>query len=97
MRIRTLCAGLLLGAAALLATGAPAQAIPGSCTTSNSGTTYSSSCTSGTGEHRIAVWVKFLTSPTYNTFYGPWAPVGGTSTTQATCGCTVQATWIEKR
>ncbi|MGH8881815.1 MAG: hypothetical protein ACRD0P_31450 [Stackebrandtia sp.] len=97
MRIRSLCASVLLGAAVLLTTGSPAQAIPGGCTISNSGTTYSSNCTSGTGEHRIAVWVKFLTSATYHTFHGPWAPVGGTSTTQASCGCTVQSFWTEKR
>jgi hypothetical protein len=97
MRIRTLCTCVLLGATGLLATGSPAQAIPGDCTITNSGRTYSSLCTSGTGEHRIAVRVRFLTSPLTMDFLGEWAPVGGTSTVNASCGCNVEFAYTQKR
>ncbi|GAA4239783.1 hypothetical protein GCM10022254_61570 [Actinomadura meridiana] len=60
----------------------PASASPTQCSVSFNFSTASSTCLGGTGEHRI---VCFYTHhiPGVGTImgYGPWAPVGGTSST----------------
>lgn len=98
MRIRSFCAGLVLAAAATVLSTATAQAVPGNCTIGGSYPEVTSSCTSGTGEHRIVVKFRFL-DPTlgFTYFVGPWAPVGTISATRVAGGGSVAEKWIDKR
>ncbi|MFF3172266.1 hypothetical protein ACFVQ0_06560 [Streptomyces sp. NPDC057900] len=62
-----------------LATAPAAQATPGNCTVS-SGSSLSSLCTSGTGQHRIhAVLNPLDPRLPQRIVLGNWAPVGQTS------------------
>ena len=74
---------LALLAAATVVSAPGAQAAPTGCSiTSRSYFQVSSSCTSGTGEQRVAaqacsgIWGCTVTQ----NFFGPWVPAGGTST-----------------
>jgi hypothetical protein len=63
----------------MLATAPAAQAAPGNCTIS-SGSSLSSLCTSGTGQHRIhAVLNPLDPRLPQRIILGNWAPVGQTS------------------
>ncbi|WP_335936441.1 hypothetical protein [Streptomyces sp. PTD5-9] len=63
----------------MLATAPAAQAAPGNCTVS-SGSTLSSLCTTGTGQHRIhAVLNPLDPRLPQRIILGNWAPVGQTS------------------
>ncbi|MEU8505116.1 hypothetical protein AB0C40_10395 [Streptomyces brevispora] len=75
--------GVVAAAAAaagmMLATAPAAQAVPGDCTIS-SGSSLSSLCTSGTGQHRIhAVLNPLDPRLPQRIILGDWAPVGQAS------------------
>lgn len=71
----------LLAGALLMSTASAAHAIPDNCTTQVAGSTVSSHCASGTGEHQVAVTVLHV-NPAVGYVYnvGPWQPAGVTST-----------------
>lgn len=73
--------GLLLATATVVGSGTAAHAAPQGCSTSQTLQSASSICTSGTGEHRVAVWaLNQITGATGGqTFFGPWVPAGVTS------------------
>ncbi len=93
----TLPAAALLTSALLAGTAPAANALPDNCTTSVSGSTASSYCTSGTGEHRVAVTVLHV-NPAVGYAYnvGPWEPAGVVSSAYIPPG-TIISLRVERR
>lgn len=81
----------------LLATAPAAQAVPGDCTIS-SGSSLTSLCTSGTGQHRIhAVLNPLDPRLPQRIVLGNWAPVGQTSVASNPWGPGyVASVWVDR-
>ncbi|MFJ7193958.1 MULTISPECIES: hypothetical protein [unclassified Streptomyces] len=82
----------------LLATAPAAQAAPGDCTVLSGGSTLSSLCTSGTGQHRIhAVLNPLDPRLPQRIILGNWAPVGQTSAASNPWGAQyVVSAWVDR-
>ncbi|MER6170031.1 hypothetical protein [Streptosporangium sp. NPDC001681] len=87
----------LLTTAILMSTASTAHAIPDNCITQVAGSTVSSYCASGTGEHQVAVTVLHV-NPAVGYVYnvGPWQPAGVTSTATLPPG-TIVSLRVNKR
>ncbi|WP_424862673.1 hypothetical protein [Streptomyces sp. MMS24-I29] len=81
----------------MLATAPAAQAVPGDCTIS-SGSSLSSLCASGTGQHRIhAVLNPLDPRLPQRIILGDWAPVGQTSVASNPWGTAyVVSVWVDR-
>ncbi|MGW1410859.1 hypothetical protein [Streptomyces sp. NPDC002403] len=81
----------------MLATAPAAQAAPDNCTIS-SGSSLSSLCTSGTGQHRIhAVLNPLDPRLPQRIILGDWAPVGQTSVVSNPWGAGyVASVWVDR-
>lgn len=86
-----------LSAALIVGLATPAMATPTGCTYQVGSGSASSTCTGGTGEHRIHVVQRHF-SPEVGliAIEGPWAPVGSVSFTRITPH-TVISVWVETR
>jgi len=100
MRLPAIAVSLATVTAAVAATvvvaATPAAASPTGCNYSLGGYTAFSSCTGGTGEHRVKVVQRHLQYGDTILLEGPWKPVGQTSAVNLTPHRT-ERVWVETR
>ncbi|MEV7009484.1 hypothetical protein [Streptosporangium sp. NPDC051022] len=88
----------LLTTGLLMGTTSGAYAIPDNCTTSVSGSTASSYCAGGTGEHYVSVVFRHPNPwiPGLQQISGPWKPAGQTSSVTVNLGTIVSVSVIKR-
>lgn len=81
MPVKRILVTLLLAGGAVVASGHAAEATPTGCSTSQTFQTASATCTSGTGQYRVAVFAihQIWGATQGQTFYGPWVSIGQVS------------------